>query len=185
MSRGMSWGWASSGRGSGMVMDTRSSARTLYRLGAGLPLQRAAPSSMRFCRALRVMPSHCSVRKRSRRWPSASGEAVNSSVCIGGGLLPGGFLFAVLQLGPQNVDKQQGNTYRHADVGKVEDGKIQEQKIDIVDDLAADDAVDQVADAAAQHHGPGDALQHRHFTQQQVAQQDQERHRGDGNEKAL
>ena len=59
-----------------------------------------------------------------------------------------GLGFAAAGLDQQNIHKQQRDAARHADVGKIEDGKVDEQQVDIIDDLpggkADDDTVREI-----------------------------------------
>ena len=78
----------------------------------------------------------------------------------------------------QHPHHQQTDAYADADVSEVEDGKVHEQDVDVVDHHAGSDAVDQVADAAAQYQSPGYPLQRGQLAGKQHPQYAQQHQRG-------
>ena len=57
----------------------------------------------------------------------------------------------------QKVEDGEEASHAHEAVGYVEDGEIDELKIEEIHHALADDAVDLIADTAARDHGEGDA----------------------------
>ena len=85
----------------------------------------------------------------------------------------------------QHPHHQQADADADADIGKIEDGKIHKQDVDVIDHHAGGNAVDQIADATAQHKGPGHAFEQGQLAGKQHPQHAQQHQRRDPDQQRL